>query len=67
MGQISAEQIAVYRQLGPEQRMKIGMELYDTSRELLRAGIIGQYPEYTPDQVRLEELKRLEFWYNKNY
>ncbi|MFC1595667.1 hypothetical protein ACFL4D_00075 [Candidatus Margulisiibacteriota bacterium] len=67
MSKPSKEQIKIYKKMTPEQRLTIAMQWYDVSKEVLISGIIDQHPEYTPDQVHQEELRRLEYWYNRNY
>lgn len=46
-------QLDVYRRLLPSQRLRVGLELTETSRRLLAAGIRRRHPEYSDDQLRL--------------
>jgi hypothetical protein len=51
------KQIDCYRRMTPEERVRIGFELYDLSRTLTRQGIRHQHPDWPAEQVE-EEVNR---------
>lgn len=46
-------QLDIFRRMGPERRLQLGMELIQTSRKLVAEGVRRRHPEYTEDQIRL--------------
>ena len=53
-------QIEVLRGLSCEQRLLTALEMSDLTRELARAGILLEHPEWTERQV-IRELLRISF------
>lgn len=53
----SSVQLEVYRRMSPDQRLRVGLELTELSRELLAAGIRRRHPEYDDSDVRLAFLR----------
>jgi hypothetical protein len=53
----SALQLAAYRRMSPEARLRVGLELTEMSRQLLVAGIRRRHPEYDDSDVRLAFLR----------
>jgi hypothetical protein len=49
----AAVQLEAYRRMGPEGRLRVGLELTQLSRSLLAAGIRARHPEYGADDVHL--------------
>jgi hypothetical protein len=45
-------QIEAYQRMSPAARLRVGLELTETSRRLLVAGIERRHPDYDPEQVR---------------
>ncbi len=54
-----AAQIAALRAMGPQRRLKVGMALSDTARELVIAGVRRRGGDRTPEQTRRETLRIL--------
>lgn len=52
------KQIEVYRRMTPQERLQIGFELYELSRNLVRAGVRHQHPDWTEPQVEQEVVRR---------
>jgi len=62
-------QVEIFRNMKPEQRLILGLELSKTALELLRAGIRMRHPEYSETDVD-STLKRIilsEELYKKVY
>lgn len=51
-------QITVQSRLGFEGRARMAMELSENVREIARAEIRRQHPEYSEEQIRLAEIRR---------
>jgi hypothetical protein len=49
----ASAQIAAYRQMTPEARLRVGLELAEMARQLTAAGIRKRHPEYGDEQARL--------------
>jgi len=47
-----AVQIALYRQMTPEKKLKLLFTMCHQSRELVKAGIRMRHPDYSESQVR---------------
>jgi hypothetical protein len=45
-------QIEVYRRMGPESRLRLGMSMCDAAREIAREGIRARHPEYDETSVK---------------
>ncbi|MBN1772402.1 MAG: hypothetical protein JXB32_14125 [Deltaproteobacteria bacterium] len=54
----SEMQLAIYRRMSPERRLRVGLELTELSRKLLREGIRRRHPEYGEPEV-LQAFRRL--------
>ncbi|MDB6058326.1 MAG: hypothetical protein JWO95_2170 [Verrucomicrobiales bacterium] len=52
--QPAPEQIAIYRKMTPEQRLKIAERLYWSARDWKAAGIRLQHPDWQEDQIGRE-------------
>jgi hypothetical protein len=52
------KQIEVYRRMSPQERLRIGFELYEMARTLARAGIRHQHPDWDDEQVQREVVRR---------
>jgi len=50
-------QLAVYRRMSPEARLRAGLELTTMSRRLLADGIRRRHPEYDDHSVHLSFLR----------
>lgn len=61
--QASQQQIEAYRRMTGEQRLRIGLQLYETSCELARESIRAQFPDLTEQDVeqRLQERIRIGY------
>ncbi len=55
-----AKQIAIYRKMTGEQRLKIALDLHEFTCNLSRAGIRHQYPGISEDEVDQHLKRRLE-------
>lgn len=44
-------QINAYRRMGPDGRLRVGLELTEMSRQLMRQGIRHRHPEYDEADV----------------
>lgn len=55
-----ARQIAMYRQMTGEQRLKIALDLHEFACNISRAGIRHQYPGATDEEVELHLRRRIE-------
>ena len=53
-----AVQLMLYRRMGPERRLRVGLELTEMGRRLLRDGIRRRHPEYD-DRDALLAFRRL--------
>jgi hypothetical protein len=56
--EIEAMQIQIRRRLTPEQRLSIALEISDVSRELRKAGIRREHPDWSERQVMIELFRR---------
>lgn len=45
-------QLDVYRRMAPEERLRVGLELTQMSRDLVAQGIRARHPGYSDDDVR---------------
>jgi hypothetical protein len=45
-------QLEVYRRMAPEERLRVGLELTQMSRDLVAQGIRARHPEYADGDVR---------------
>lgn len=45
-------QLEVYRRMTPAERLRVGLELTQMSRDLLSQGIRSRHPAYSNDEVR---------------
>lgn len=45
-------QLEVYRRMTPAERLRVGLELTQMSRDLLAQGIRSRHPHYSDSQVR---------------
>lgn len=54
------KQIARYREMTPEERVKIALGLHDLACEMARLGIRRQHPTASADEVESLLRKRLE-------
>jgi hypothetical protein len=52
------KQIEVYRRMLPQERLRVGFELYEMARALARAGVRHQHPEWDDGQVQREVSRR---------
>jgi Rv0078B-related antitoxin len=52
------KQIEVYRRMRPEERLRVGFELYEMARALARAGIRHQHPDWDEQQIQREVARR---------
>ena len=52
-------QIEVFRRMTPEQRLNTSIQLSQTSRKLLAAGIRKRHPDYTEQQIKFAVLRLL--------
>jgi hypothetical protein len=50
-------QLEVYRRMSPEARLRVGLELTELSRRLLRDGVCLRHPEYSEEQLRAAFLR----------
>jgi len=50
-------QIEALRRLGPEGRLRAGIDLAQTSRKLLLEGLRRRHPEYNQRQIRMAYLR----------
>ena len=48
-----ALQLMLYRRMAPERRLRVGLELTEISRRLLRDGIRCRHPEYDDRDILL--------------
>lgn len=53
------KQIEVYRRMTGKQRLRIGMELYELSRELVSANIRMMYPNISEEEFRIKLIARM--------
>ena len=56
---IEVERIRRARLRTPEQKLAAGGDLFDAVRERMTCGIRAQFPDFTPEQVQAEFLRRL--------
>ena len=56
--QASPEQIAIYRAMSGQQRLKIAGRLYWSARKLKGAGVRAQHPDWPEEQV-IAEVNRI--------
>ena len=52
------KQIEAYRRMTPDERLQIGFDLTEAAREKIRAAILSEHPEYTPQELMLELRRR---------
>ena len=52
-------QIEILRKMGPEQRLRVSLELSKLSKKLLEEGIRNRHPEYSKQEVKLAVIKIL--------
>jgi hypothetical protein len=46
-------QVEIFRRMVPSRRLQLALEMGDSLRALVAAGIQQRHPEYAPQQVRL--------------
>ena len=51
-------QIEAYRRMTPQERLQVSFRLYEMTRTVVRQGVRHQHPDWTPDQVEEEILRR---------
>jgi hypothetical protein len=56
--EIEARQISIIRSMTTEQRLLIALEMSLFSREIMKAGIRRDHPEWTEKEMRIEILRR---------
>jgi hypothetical protein len=56
--EIEAMQIRIVRSMSIEQRLKLAFEMSMTCRELMRAGVRHQHPDWSEAQVAREVQRR---------
>ncbi|SPE61035.1 hypothetical protein SBV1_590053 [Verrucomicrobia bacterium] len=54
------KQIALYREMSREQRVRIALGLHELACEMARVGIRRQHPSATPEEVEALLRQRLE-------
>jgi hypothetical protein len=47
----------IFRKMAPARRLQLAIELTQTSRKLLAAGVRHRHPEYNDEQVRLAAIR----------
>ncbi len=47
----------IFRKMAPARRLQLAIELTQTSRKLLAAGVRRRHPEYNDEQVRLAAIR----------
>ena len=52
-----AIQLEIYRRMSPDARLAAALELSETGRELLAAGVRRRHPHYSEEQVRFAVLR----------
>jgi hypothetical protein len=52
-------QLAAWRRLGPEGRIRVAIELSEATRQISIEGMMRRHPEYSFEQARREVLRRL--------
>ncbi len=50
-------QLEIYRRMEPSERLQVGLDLTELSRNLLAEGIRLRHPEYGDEQVRLATIR----------
>ena len=63
MQEIDRRQLAAYRRMTGEERLRIGLGLYEASLGVARAGIRERYPEATADEVEEKLRARIRAGY----
>ncbi len=56
------KQIEIYRGMTGKQRLRIAMELYEVSRELISANIRNTYPGISEEEFRKKLIERMSKW-----
>jgi hypothetical protein len=46
-------QLEIYRRMSPSRRMELALEMSDSLRKVVAAGVRQRHPEYTDDRARL--------------
>jgi hypothetical protein len=46
--------------MSPLKRLEMALELGETARELVMAGVKHRHPDYSPEQIRLAVLRLLQ-------
>ena len=52
-------QLEIHRQMSPEQRLRLALEISDDAHALALAGIRFRHPAWTESQVREERIRML--------
>ena len=52
--QSSPEQIAIFRAISGEQKLRLAEQLYWTARKLKLAGLLAQHPDWSEEQLAAE-------------
>lgn len=56
--QISPQQIAAFRAMSGQRRLRLAEQLYWSARKMKAAGLRSQHPDWSPERVR-EEVRQL--------
>jgi ABC-type Na+ transport system ATPase subunit NatA len=56
------KQIEIYRKMTGKQRLRIAMELYELSRELISANIRNSHPGISEEEFRKKLAERMSKW-----
>ncbi len=56
------KQIEIYRKMSGKQRLRISMELYELSRELISCNIRQMYPGISEEEFRKKLNRRMTGW-----
>jgi hypothetical protein len=57
---VETELAALFARLSPGERIKMACEMFDASRALMTATIVGERPDIAPDQLR-ERIRQLTY------
>jgi|Deesub1362B_J571_1020462.scaffolds.fasta_scaffold05004_2 hypothetical protein len=52
-------QIEILRKMGPEQRLRVSLELTGLSKKLLEEGVRSRHPKYSEQEVKLAVIRIL--------
>jgi uncharacterized protein YdhG (YjbR/CyaY superfamily) len=48
----------IYRSMSPEHKLRISLELYEFARAVVEASIKKYHPDITPEELKMELIKR---------